>query len=381
MDEPQIDVNSDSGFNRALAQAAGSTVSEERLAELDESDTSVASGLTTEESAQDRPRDEQGRFAPAAQPDTEEETEGAAPEQEEQTDPELASLLERHEGDVNAALAAALQERREAQSLIGRQGNELGQERQARQELAERLARLEGRLEAQPQAAAPQIVDERTAEYIDNLIADKGGHAALQWAIGQQNPQLIEATIDSWLLEDPAEATPVKVRYEVNKALYERDREQGQQDKPQDDQFVEQLRAERQMHSAMETVSKSMNEAEWGVIREHLVPTLEDEKTPDLIKNAVVSQDQDTQVQGINALVQLARGRVVAAATSQATQTRQAEVKAQKQAAQVATGSQRPVAQRQPGDEMSTEERIKRFHDLLMSTETTSVSDGLTYAR
>lgn len=381
MDEPQIDVNSDSGFNRALAQAAGSTVSEERLAELDESDTSVASGLTTEESAPGRSRDEQGRFAPAAPLAEEEEPEGAAPEQEEQTDPELASLLERHEGDVNAALAAALQERREAQSLIGRQGNELGQERQARQELAERLARLEGRLEAQPQAAAPQIVDERTAEYIDNLIADKGGHAALQWAIGQQNPQLIEATIDSWLLEDPAEATPIKVRYEVNKALYERDREQGQQDKPQPDQFVEQLRAERQMHSAMETVRKSMNETEWGVVREHLVPTLEDDSTSELVKDAVVSQDQDTQIKGIKALVQIARGRAVAAATSQATQTRQAEVKAQKLAAQVATGSQRPVAQRQPGDEMSTEERIKRFHDLLMSTETTSVSDGLTYAR
>jgi hypothetical protein len=146
-----LDPDSDAGFAARLAQKVqGDDVTDEAkaaIASLDKGDRSVQAGL--QESAPTTPRDDQGRFAPAAQ-ESEEEEEGAAPDEEEQEeDDPIARFIEQH-GDEKEAVAAALREKEEAQSLIGRQGNELGETRKREQELAERLARLEGRLEATP---------------------------------------------------------------------------------------------------------------------------------------------------------------------------------------------------------------------------------------
>ena len=124
------------------------------------------------EAAVERPRDEKGRFAKVEEetptdPEvaeyeqqaetTEEQPEETADEDGDivlEIDDDLQAVLDKYDGDVTKALRAL----NDSQSMIGRQGNELGQ---LRSELAEMRQALEQRLQqpAQPQYIGPYVND------------------------------------------------------------------------------------------------------------------------------------------------------------------------------------------------------------------------------
>ena len=140
---PEVfDVNTDEGFNQALAAQTGRELSSEQLETLQGSDRSVSSGLEIPSESTQQPRDEQGRFAPAAPPEPE-VVEGAAPEAAPAQDDPFSSIYEKLSPEEQQEIERVRQEAANAQSLIGKQGNEVG-------ELREKLARIEGRLEATP---------------------------------------------------------------------------------------------------------------------------------------------------------------------------------------------------------------------------------------
>jgi hypothetical protein len=368
------DVNTGSGFNEALARIAADQAGvevEEGTVFEDAPDTSIASGLTFTEEESTQPRDDSGRFT-SRQPEGGEE--GVAPEGEEET-PETPEVV----------LTPEAQQLQEAQKLIGRQSEEVGLTRRENQELRERLARLEGRLESREQTPAQTaplpVADDVTIERLENMFEQGGAQGMMSWVI-QNRPELIEAAEDIWAADDPVAAsryTARRLAYEVienERAALQRPAE------PQQDEFVEGLKRERQIGATIQTVRSGMSEGEWGAIREHLVPLLQDETTPEIIKNAVVSEDQNVQLQGVNALVQIARGRAIAAATEKANVERAAQVKNTKQRAAVATGSLRPAPERKPDQAVTPEDReaaIKAFHETILRAPTTSVRDGLVF--
>jgi hypothetical protein len=355
----EIDVNTDDGFNAALAAAVGGA--EETPAEP------VAP--VAEESAPTQPRNELGQFTElAAQPEVAPEGAASPEPVEEATTPDpLAEYLGRFGDDPRAALEAALREKDEAQSLIGRQGNELGELRK----LSEQVARLEGKAEAQPQAR-PEVPGSNTAdiEALEEMVANSGPQATMGWVV-ENRPDLIEATISAWASEDPVAAARFAARYEANLAFGE-----SQQAQPnQSDEFVESLRRERQLGEGIAHLKSSRSD--WEAIKNHIGPTFQDANTPDIIKQAVVDLDPAKQLQGLTALAEIARARALAEATGAAVAERTAQVQAAKTAAQVATGSLRPAPEHKPADDARSD-AVKAFQERMMAPETTSVLSGLT---
>jgi hypothetical protein len=121
----------------------------------------------------------------------------------------------------------------------------------------------------------------------------------------------------------------------------------------------------------------------WPTVRDHVVGAFNDEGTSPLIKNAIISADPGTQLEGMKAIVQLAHQRAITAQTQQAEAQGQAEAAAEaeqrKLSAQVATGSLRPAApEGKSVQEMTSEERIALFKQSLLQAPSTSIQDGLT---
>lgn len=366
-------VESDKDFTAALAKAAGVEIPPERLASLEEGDTSVKAGLTFGESAP-QGRDDEGRFAPAT-PEVSEPKEGEAPAEE--VDPNLAALLDKHEGDAAKALAEVLGREKEAQSTIGKQSNEVG-------ELRERLARLEGRDEARAATHAPAPLPAVGLDTINEQVAEHDGPAVIQWYSSQGFPDghaVYDAAFQAWLAQDDTGAA--QAAYTRYQAALNAPASPGGAQSPTEDPWVAQKKQQEQFDTTLGSVASSYKEAEWGLIAPHLVAVLEDAGTPQIIKDAVQSSDQKTVEQGLHSIAQIARGRAIAEATATATAENAAKVLETKKSAQVATGSLRVVNERQSGsgEELTSAERQERFRQSIVSAETTSVRDGLVFAK
>lgn len=356
---PDFDVNTDSGFTAALAGLAGSELPEERLDSLEEGDRTIANGLTTTEESAQPPRDGQGRFTPATQPEEPAEEEGEAPEEEE--DAEQAPDPDPSEKQLA-----------DAQVFIGRQSAEIG-------ELREKLARLEGRLDQAaltPQAPLPQY----SADDIAERVLETSGPAVIQQLAEAGVPDghpYYEEAFKAWVEEDPGAATSWYTRYVT--AL---NQPEPAQQAPQDE-FVSGLKAEAQLNGTIAAVAAGFEPAVWASIKDHLIPALQDDGTPQIVKDAIVSEDPAVQRQGVEALAAFARTRAITEATKTAQQEQKQETTAAKKAAQVASGSLRPVEERKPegGQDMTSEERQEAFRQRLFKTETTAVREGLTFAK
>ncbi len=161
-----IDPNTGSGFMEAIAKSLGKEIPEGGFESAPS--TSVAAGLTFGEETLPAPTTDPSAPVEPEAPASEGDGGGDAPLHE---DPEVAAYLERYQGDPDKALKAAV----EASKLIGRQGNELGEAR-------ERLARLEGTVEALrtavPPAQAPQaqFITPEVIESVETAVAEQGGH-------------------------------------------------------------------------------------------------------------------------------------------------------------------------------------------------------------
>ena len=87
----------------------------------------------------------------------------------------------------------------EAQKLIGKQGNELGDLRQAvREEIQQAFP---------PQQQPQQVpLTDQVVSAFDDLIAENPGQAA-QWALQSNQPMLYERAMENWYVENPKDAT------------------------------------------------------------------------------------------------------------------------------------------------------------------------------
>jgi hypothetical protein len=381
-----LDLDTEAGFNTFLARqaAGGEDLSDEAQAALDamtEGSSDIKDGLTYGEES--RPRDEHGRFAPKEQPVAEPEEEGAAPavEAREEENTALTEFLARHGGDPSAALEAALKENEEAQKLIGRHATEVGETRKEQQELRDELNQLKGRVEAAPQQQfnlpPASEVEERGA----GPNGDGSGFQA-EWARAAQSGDLnyLEMVKDIWKQYDPGEAleTWFTFQRELERMTVEKTEPAAA---PERDPLLVEMDRDRQFKAAVDAVRATKNEQDWKLVAPELNTALE--SAPKVVLKAIGSADAEEQQEGIEALYEIAKARKIAQATATATEEAQAKQRASKQAAQVATGSLRPVTERKPaaGEEMSSEEIRKAFTQQLLETETTSVADSLEFGQ
>lgn len=372
-----LDVNSDEGFNRFIAGQVDKELSSEQIESLQGSDPSVASGLEYPES---QPRDEQGRFVPkeepAAPPALVEEAAPTGGEQEAEPDP-LAALIEQHGGDVNAALAAAIAERDNAQSLIGRQGSEVG-------ELREALAELRGRIEATPQApqqvapAAPLVTLQQLHQSIGEAENPRqAGPAVMNWIV-QNAPDMIDDTLEVWNEYDPLGASRFGARMDAFQILGEAQAAQPEV-APAADPWVETKKLEESVARSVNEVRKSMPPEDWEKVRP--VFTEELDKAPDFVKVAAFGNDEQTRVAALQQVLVATQARIQREAASQAATEAAAQAAAGKQSATVISGALRPPAEPKGEGERTPEQVSKMLREALLATEGTSIQEGLTYDR
>lgn len=370
-------VNSESGFEAALARKAGTTeVLEAREPELS---TSIAEGLTV--GTDDPIRDLQGRYAAAAgdTPEEDEDTpdegtdEGAAPD----LDPSVAALLEKHGGDPVAALAELNERFTNAQTVIGRQGNELGQ---VRTEVAE----LRGRVEGIASVTAQQPQQQLTADDISEMVASSGGASTAMWAVQNGDDNLVEAVVREWAKQNELEGEgtfePLAFRQDWL-AFKAKQAQPAPQVTPQRDPYAQRLEQVDQMSGALGVLQSQS--ADWDTFAPHLMAALE--ASPKAVLEMVNSHDPQVQLDGMSLVADKARviASTTAAATTASGDAAREAATQRKLAAQVATGSLRPVAgERDAGtEEQQSAARVAAFKAALLATETTSVADGLTFGK
>ena len=369
------DVNTDEGFNRALAAATGKELSSEQIETLQGSDRSVANGLEYPESTQ-QPRDEKGQFLPkepAAPPAQIEVPAGAAPTEPPADDP-FAELIARHNGDVKAALAAVAAERDNAQSLIGKQGNEVG-------ELREKLARLEGRLDATPdpaQAPAPFIAFSQLEAAISEAEnPEEAAPGVMAWVVEHGTDEQIDQTLRVWQQYDPAAAADFAARRAYYEEAERMEAARGAQPAAapvQNEalQWAEQQRLGEEMKESLATALKDVSPEEKVALAPYLSKAWEN--APGFVKQAMTAPENRAEVLG--QLVVTARSQLVTDTIAAA----KAAGEAPPQVQVVSGANQNPLPSEGGTQEERTPEQVsKALRDALLATDTTSVSSGLTY--
>lgn len=369
---PGENVNSEAGFEAALAAKTGRT--EELEGREPTVSTSIAEGLV--EAGTTAARDEQtGRFTPAGEEqEGEEETPAEGEEQEEVEDeglsPEVQSLLEKHDGDAEAALAEALERHKNAESLIGRQGNDLGK-------LREELAELRGEVKAQRELApaAQQQAQPMSSEDLEEMVAEHGGQAVALWAVNNR-PDLYDRVHRIWRVDEPDDAADFRLEYKLLQQRQELQAAQAATGTQQPDEWVA---AQKQQATINATLGAVSTEAEdWDTIAPHMLAALE--QVPQRVAAMIVSDDPEERLDAVRIVADKARILSVGKAAA-ATKQKETAV-ARKRSATVASGSLRPAGKPEGGsEEMTSEERQAAFKKALLETQTTSVSEGLTYAK
>lgn len=369
-----VDVNSEAGFAAALAHAVGKELPEDYEPALS---SDVAAGLTY---GDDRPGS--AAVTPPAPVDTGDDNGDDTPDEPEEvedaplhTDPLIASYLERYEGDADKALRAAA----ELTSRFGQQGNELGETR-------ERLARLEGEMTAMRQFATQPVsqpVSNEEIEAVQEAVEERGGRETVMRVL-QTRPELYEHALEAWADlsgKDALAAARFDTRYnaELAKAQTEIDAQHAGVQPDPDREYVANQRLSESIKNTLESVSTTV--PDWAAVAPFMTKALEN--VPRAIQLGVVGQSKElSQEEATKLVVSEARSLADVALKTATEGDKLEEGKRRRQAARVVTGSQRPVAAgNKPLEEMSSEERIKLFKERLLTAETTSVADGLTYGK
>jgi hypothetical protein len=157
--------------------------------------TPLEEPVEEEPQAPQRERDEKGRFLPQA---TEEETQEDTPEEAPSGyPPEVAQLIDRFGGDVNKALAYAV----EAQKFVGQQGTEVGQLRQTVEQQQQALQQLQAQLAAEAQQYDQEDWQQEYAKLMDEDAAE-ATIAAYQRLDGPS----FNRAYAQWMQDDPVSA-------------------------------------------------------------------------------------------------------------------------------------------------------------------------------
>lgn len=371
--EPGENVNSEAGFEAILAQKVGRT--EELEAREPQLGTDVAAGLTEGTAAA---RDAAGRFTAQADEEATEEETLEEPEDEEQeveegedgdVSPELEALLAKHNGDALKAMAEIETRRKNAESKIGEQGNAMGQ---LRRELDELRGELRARTETQP--VGQQNLPDIPVDKIEEMIEEHGGLNVAIWAVNNR-PDLYERVHRVWRVDEPDEAADFRLDYKLQQQRLELEKSRGG---AQPDEWVASQKQAAAINQTVEDFASKT--ADWQAVAPHMLAALE--QAPARVQKMVNSEDPEERLDGVSIVADKARLLAAGKLGATAKEKQTAAARERKKSATVASGSLRPTGP--PGsdsEEMSSEERIKAFKKELMETETTSVSEGLTYAK
>jgi hypothetical protein len=360
-------VNTEAGFAAALA---GKGVEPD---ETVASDTSIASGLETAEPAEARDP-ATGRFASKQTPapaDTSQTGADTSTETFTSDDPEVASFLAKYGGDPAKALQAAAQ----AQSLLGRQGQELGSMR-------EQIAELRGMVTATQQAApTPQALSD---EDVQSLVQSQGYEAAatqlVNIGLATGNMRQYDELLEQWAAMD----SPIQAqRFDLDFRLWKNQQEAAAATPAgAADPWVEQQKAASEMEATLKALASERGD-QWAAIAPHMTAAVD--SMPKAVGAMLTSDDAQERLDGARLVADRA---ILLAGVTPVTPEVQSEadagmpesVRRKLLGAGVATGGLRPVQQAQ-GEEESREEAIKAFKRGILEAETTSVASGLTYGK
>lgn len=327
------DLSTDVGFDAAFSaavQSSGSELADELVAE-ESGDAAPA------EEPSSRPRDpETGRFLPADE---------VAETPAEETPSEVG------EEETPQELTAEATRLAEAQKLIGRQGQELGEARKRLEELEARLAKVEETPEPPPVAITPDVV-----EALEGMVEEHGGLATFQWAI-QNQPELVDAVFQTWIEQDGAPAIMFRQDYQTELLRQELE-EKAQAAAPPPPS------PEQTLQSVIADVKKATPDFD-GL---DIVSAAQG--APKAIQELLQSDNPAHQKDAVETLVLIARASGAPKSPSSSASA------AAKAAAQVATGALRP-ADADSAPEKSPDDVLR---DSILGQQAASVAAGLTFS-
>lgn len=303
---------------------------------------------------------------PEAEPEVEAEAEAEKPEPPRDdagrflphkfTDPEIQGLVEKYGGDVNQALKAAV----EAQRLIGRQGQELGELRKQMEEtLEQRLTQF------QQQTQQAQYAPSMVQSYID----DGNYYAAAETARQTGNQALLGHVLSSWGADSPYEATVYTSALQQQEFARQIEERLGQFREMA--QPITQITSQQKMGQALTEFSEGKPDMQ-QVAPEMLKVA---EQSPTVV--ALLAQD-DPQVRAevLDYLYTKARARIGdTLATAKQNADAQAQDEARQAKQQATVGSSATGSQAKPKSKQDT--FMDEFRKVLFD-DSTSIRSGLT---
>lgn len=308
---------------------------------------------------------EPATVAPAATADeTGTTTEGEGDEEPLHEDPEIAAYLEKFGGDPDKALQAAV----EAQRLLGKQGNELGDLRQT-------VAKLEGAVEQlgrTPASAESQI--RMSLDEIETAILENSGQQVATWAANEA-PHLLETVLAKWGEDEPYAALSFKSEYKEWKAAQNAPEATTPKPSTTEEYVKNEIQGQR-MQKSLDVVAGEYDPAIYASFKEYLPQALE--AVPKIVKSAVISEDNDEQLDGLRIVFERAERLKNLSLATDAKAAKAAKDTVVKQTARVTSTSQ---AKTPEAIETDTEEGVKKFKASILAAETTSVADGLTFGK
>jgi len=349
-------VNTAAGFEAAMASKGVHRVEEDGEA----TDSDIASGLTFGGDP----------FAPppaVSLPPVEEE--------ESEADPLEEYIATRHGGDRDAALAALHQEATNQRSVIGRQGQELGDVRKMREEMAEMRGQLNAfaSLAASPPGpASGEDADMAASNLIERMGYEAAATEAANIAHQTGDPSVYHRVLEGWSLEAPAAAMDFAADFRA----WQRDEASAAERPAVTDEWVEEQKSVAAIQAPLERLSREMGEEQWAVVAPRMEKALE--ALPQGVAEMVVSTDPETAYQGIQIVGE--RAYLLGLAEEQ-TKARRQQTKMS--GARVATGSLRPPVVPSSGEHTpeAVAQAKQRFKQQIMETETTDVRSGLTFGQ
>jgi len=272
-------------------------------------------------------------------PEAEEPEETPAEEPQGFSDPRITEFLARHNGDLEAALRQAI----EAQSLIGRQGSELGE-----------LRKLVEQLQARMDTPSP-------VGNLDDLL-EESPWEVIQHAIQTNDTRLHDRALEAWYELDPRQASRYEREIELAQLRMEMEQKIAPIQQPVQAQTRERLIAQATeelsgKYPDFKSIIDTVTESEMSGLP---AGTLEVLQTGDL---AGKRQALEVTYRWVKA------GRVIGGEQTPAAPPAPKDTTAKRKAT-VASASAQPAS-----GESSSYDRLKAF---MLEPEPTSVSHGLT---
>lgn len=320
-----------------------------------------------------------GRFVPkeeAAAPATP-ETPATEPAADTSTgDPAVDAYLAKYGGDVDAAVKAAAHQ----SDVIGRQGQELGQTR-------EELAKLQGiveTLQRQPVQSGPVMTTDQVEEYAVEVSTSKGYYdgatALVNESLKSGDERAYDTLLRNWTLEDPIAAT----RYDGEFQAWKRAQAAPAPEAAApvvDPRLAPVLEAAEvnSMAAVIGIVAQERGES-WAAVAPFMDAALE--QVHSSVLALVASDVPEDRLAGTRMIADKAQLLALSGAGKTPAQIAAEAATARKNAASqaIASGSLRP-AEEAAGSPKSREEAIAVLKRSIVESDTTSVADGLTYAK